>query len=253
MWNNKQIQQHYKAANILYAIIRKTIEFIKKKKHVDEHEVQSFILEQMNSFDITMDGDKPIVAFGPNTSIVHYFPEKKSSKKLRNNTLILLDIWGRLKKSRAPYADMTMMFYVGKEIPRQYNQYFEYVCKTRDSIVKEIESSIKKGFYSIGKEMDSLARTILDKNKLAQYFLHGLGHSLGTTQPHGIYAGLRRKSKKRLVNSLGYTIEPGLYIKGKFGVRSEIDFYIDKKRHVITTTPVQKKIQRIEFIKSIKV
>jgi Xaa-Pro dipeptidase len=193
-----------------------------------------------------MDGDKPIVAFGQNTSIVHYFPQKKTSKKLENNALILLDVWGRLKKSRAPYADMTMMFYIGKQVPLEYVRYFNYVCKTRDAIVKEIKLSVKKGLYPVGKRLDTLARMMLKKNNVDQYFLHGLGHSLGTTQPHGIYAGLRRrKSKKKIVNSLGYTIEPGLYVKGKFGVRSEIDFYIDEEDTIIVTTPVQNKIQKI--------
>jgi Xaa-Pro aminopeptidase len=44
---------------------------------------------------------------------------------------------------------------------------------------------------------------------------------------------------------VGYTIEPGIYLKNKFGVRSEIDFYINEKNRVVITTKVQREILKV--------
>ncbi|MEK6887140.1 MAG: M24 family metallopeptidase, partial [Nanoarchaeota archaeon] len=53
---------------------------------------------------------------------------------------------------------------------------------------------------------------------------------------------VNRKNKTPLKINMLYTIEPGIYFKNKYGIRSEIDFYINNKRKVIITTKVQKKL-----------
>jgi Xaa-Pro aminopeptidase len=101
-----------------------------------------------------------------------------------------------------------------------------------------------------GFEVDKVARDYIKEKGFDDNFLHGLGHPLGFTNPHG--AGVRLSPKKVRANRcsplqkmVGYTIEPGIYLKNKFGLRSEIDFYIDEKNKVVITTKIQKKIFKI--------
>ena len=72
---------------------------------------------------------------------------------------------------------------------------------------------------------------------------HSLGHSLGIKEDHGpkpdwLYA----ENYFELAKNLGYTIEPGIYFSNKFGIRSEIDFYISADNELILTTDLQKEI-----------
>lgn len=204
------------------------------------------VLDFFDIHGLTLDSERPIVAFGKNTSHIHYFPQEKGSKRLEKETLILLDIWARLKKSRAPYADFTWMFYYGDLEPDPaYQETFSYVAKSRDAAISYIKKEIKEGGMPIGAMCDKVARDFFRKKNLHPYFMHTLGHSLGTKSPHGIYGGPRPRTKTPLVKNLGYTIEPGLYFAGKYGCRSEIDLYISEKNEVITTLPLQKKIQII--------
>lgn len=96
-----------------------------------------------------------------------------------------------------------------------------------------------------GKEIDKQVRDYLHKHKLADKFLHGTGHSLGFTYAHGNKTRISPRGKQRLPINVGYTIEPGVYLKNKFGVRSEIDFYIDNNYNLVITSAVQKKIIKI--------
>ena len=57
--------------------------------------------------------------------------------------------------------------------------------------------------------------------------------------------GIKKSNNSPILVNQGYTIEPGIYIKGEFGVRSEIDFYIDKSGKVVVTTGLEKNIIRL--------
>jgi len=73
-------------------------------------------------------------------------------------------------------------------------------------------------------------------------FLHSLGHGLGMASPHWRGGNFRRTNSNQIFKNVGYTIEPGIYLKGKFGARSEMDFYIDKNMKVVLSGPIQKKL-----------
>ena len=204
------------------------------------------ILDFFKLHGLKMDDHRPIVAFGKNTCHVHYFPEEKKSRKLKPGTLILLDIWARLNVSKAPYADFTWMFYYGDDEPDPaYKETIKLVRTARDKALSYIQKSLDKGEFPVGADCDHVARQYLYEKNVSDYFLHTLGHSLGTKSPHGVYGGLRPRTQSKLVPMLGYTVEPGLYFRGKYGCRSEIDFYINKKKKVVVTLPLQKKIEVI--------
>lgn len=246
MWNKTQLHQHKEAADKLVQIKNDMAQLFHDNPGITEYEAMQSALDFFKIHGLTLDSHSPIVAFGKNTSHVHYFPTKKTAKKLKKNTLILLDIWARLNKPKAPYADFTWMFFYGDRDPDPaYQEAFAYVAKARDTAFSYIKKQLKKGEYPIGADCDAAARNYLRNNKLGQHFMHTLGHSLGTRSPHGVYGGLRPRTKSALVPLLGYTNEPGVYFTEKFGIRSEVDFYISKDKKVQITLPLQKKIEVI--------
>lgn len=244
MWTQKQIKQHIEAAYKLGIIKNETADFIRLNKNTNELLVQKFVLQKMKEYGLKMDKDKPIVAFGKNTSFVHYSPTQNTKRRLKNNTLILLDIWVRLNQPRAPYADMTWMFYYGKQVPINLENIFQKVIRARDLALKKMKRNIRIKLPVVGKEMNQLVRDYF--GNLDVNFKHSLGHSLGTVSPHGIYSGFHRRDKKPIIANLAYTIEPGLYFTNRYGFRSEIDVLWLKNGQIIITTALQKKIEIIK-------
>ena len=183
----------------------------------------------------------PIVAFNEHSAQPHYAIGKKS-KVLKPNTLILIDIWARFKKRNYPYADITWMAYYGKSLPIKIQRAFDTVLKSRDAALRFIKSHAKKGKLPKGQAVNEKANAIIYKAGYGKHILHSIGHSIGFRSPHGADKNLNKKGDEPLKLSLGYTIEPGIYIANEFGIRSEIDFYVDETMKLHITTGLQKKM-----------
>ncbi len=242
-WTEEQIKEHIKVAKVLEKTAKEAFDYIKHGGDAYEYDVAQFILKQFKKYKIKTDRP-PIVAFRQNTSFVHYYPSQYS-RKIKAESLIMIDLWGRLNKKGAPFADITVMGYYGKKIPAEVIKVFNVVKQARDKAVSYLKKSLKKGKMPTGFEVDKVARDYIKKEGYGDNFLHGLGHSLGFTAPHGTGVRLNRKNKKLFSKMVGYTIEPGIYLKNKFGARSEIDFYVDERNRVVITTKVQREIFKI--------
>jgi Xaa-Pro dipeptidase len=240
-WTKEQIKDHGTAAKLLVKIKNETLRYIKTHKDISEFETSQFAQKQFRKYGLKTNHIPPIVSFCENTSFVHYHPSQYS-KKLKPETLIMLDIWARLNKKGAPFADVTFMAYYGKNIPAKFFKLFKIVCEARDGATNFLKHELRKKTIPTGKKIDATTRNYIEKHGFGKEFLHGTGHSLGLTSPHGSGVRINRKNKKNLSRNVGYTIEPGIYLKDKFGVRSEIDFYIDENYKMIITSEAQKKI-----------
>lgn len=245
MWSQEKIKNHLIACDLLDKIKDSAFDFIKNHPNTTEYDVQQFILEEFrkNNLSVIRPHTDVIVAFNESAASPHYFP-KKDSKKLTPNTLILIDIWARLKERNSPFSDITWMAYYGKEIPDEIKQVWNIVKNARDFSIKFIQDEIKNGNYPTGKEIDDIARKIISDAGYKENILHTTGHSIGLHSPHGKQLGLSQKNPNPIIKNLGYTDEPGIYLKNKFGIRSEIDFYINNNELIITA-PIQKELIHI--------
>ncbi|MDD4271491.1 MAG: M24 family metallopeptidase [Patescibacteria group bacterium] len=243
IWTSRQIKQHKQAAQALNEIIKKIVEFIKCNPETTDVDIRQFIKKQYKKYHLKSDKQGSIVAFGKNTAQVHYYAEEP--RQLKKGDLIMIDIWARLDKKGAPFADITWMLYYGRKLPKQHANALEIVVKARDKVVKYLQNNLAKKTAPIGKEIDAVARNYLVKHGHGDKFLHSTGHSLGFVSPHGTRTRISRKGRQSLPLNVGYTIEPGIYFKNKFGMRSEIDFYINENYKLIITTICQKQIIKI--------
>lgn len=241
VWTDKQIKNHKEVADILEGIVREAFLFIAKEKTVTERSVQKFILMKFRKHNLKSCLGLPIVAFNEHSAEPHYAIGKKTTT-LKPNTLIMIDIWARSKKKNCPYADITWMAYYGKRLPRKIQQAFNTVLKSRDAAINFIKSCAKKSRLPEGRAVNEKANAMIRKAGYGKYILHSTGHSIGFRSPHGADKNINKKGDEPLKLNLGYTIEPGIYIVGGFGIRSEIDFYIDKKKNLHITTGLQKEM-----------
>ncbi|MBT4349247.1 aminopeptidase P family protein [bacterium] len=242
MWSKQQIEYHEKAAKLLIKIKDLTFKHIQNNRSISEYEIQQFVLEKFQEHNLETDKYPPIVSYNQNSATPEFYP-KKSSEKLKDNTFILIDLWAKLKIKNAPFADITWLSFYGKKVPTEIQQVFDVVVTARDGALKYIEIQLENNKIPTGKDIENVAFEIIKKAGFEKNILHELGHSLGIEQDHGPKPNwIYQKNKKSLLKNLGYTIEPGIYIENKFGIRSEIDFYISSDDKLIVTTDLQKEI-----------
>ena len=96
-----------------------------------------------------------------------------------------------------------------------------------------------------GADADRACRKVIEQNGFGAQFIHRTGHSLGRTV-HGPGANLDSLESidtRPLIPDTGFTIEPGIYLPGKFGIRSEINVALSPDGGIeITTMPLQNRI-----------
>jgi len=245
MFTKKQIAQHKKASLLLTHIKNLSIEHIKQNPKTTEYDLQQFVIKQFKIHNLINEKDKPIIAFNSSSSFPHYCPKKNKCKSLKPDTLIKFDIWARLNEPMSVYSDITWMFFYGDKIPNNIKKAYKDVIKVRNLSIDYLKKHLKNNKFPLGKEVNNYHRTLLIKRGYEKQIKHSLGHCLGTKSPHGRGRHLNRKNNYPIKQNVPYTIEPGVYFKNKFGVRSEICFYINNKNKLIITTPMQKDIVRI--------
>lgn len=253
---NDKIKNHKIAAEKLEVIKNKAFKLIKRNLgRISEYDIQEFVLSEYKKEGmVTLKSDKKyalekhppqIIAVNENAAIPHYFPLKRKSKTIKKNDLILIDMWARLKGENSPFADITWMAYSGKNPSKEIRTAFNRVIRARNFTVEFIKRNLKNRKFPITKSIDKATRDYFKKFGLDKYFIHRTGHSLGLHVCHGKYFRLGKKSNVRLKPNIPFTIEPGLYFKNKFGIRSEINCYVTEKYRLIITSKVQKNIIKI--------
>ncbi len=159
--------------------------------------------------------DKPsfdtIIAFGENSAIPHH---KTSSDKLKNNQPVLID-FGALYGGYC--SDMTRTLFYGNP-NQEFLQVYDAVKNAHLTALAQITSGIS------GKDADGYARQVLRGFGYDEYFTHSLGHGIGVKIHES--PRLSIKSDYILKNGNVFSVEPGVYLNGKFGVRIEDTAYL---------------------------
>lgn len=244
-WSKMEVNRHLKAAKKITKIKDMAFNFISLKirqgKKITDYQVKLFILKEFKKLNLETDF-APIVAVDKSSSDPHYLPSAKKKAYIKKGSWILIDLWAKEKVKGGIFADITWVGYVGRAIPEKYLKVFEVVIKARDKALKYLEKKLKRGEKVFCWQVDKVARSVIKREGFGKYFIHSLGHSLGEKvhAESGSFNSLGLKDTRRVIPGHGYTIEPGIYLKA-FGVRSEIDIFIDEK-NIRVTTPVQDEI-----------
>ena len=237
-WTPEQVESHRAAGrlvdDITQAAFRRAAEFVREKRALSEYELIEWIRGEFRKHGLETD-DGPHVAIGPSSGDPHYEPTAATSRPLRAGELLLLDVWAKLSRPDSVYYDITWMGFLGAEVPQQYTKIFSIVREARDAAVAFIQKNVRAGRAIAGFEVDRVARGVIRKAGYAKYFVHRTGHSLGR-DVHGTGANmddLEIHDVRRVMPRTCFSIEPGIYFP-EFGVRSEVNVYVDERDAGVT-------------------
>jgi Xaa-Pro aminopeptidase len=197
--------------------------------------------------EMTSDGAPPIVAVNANSASPHYSPTPEVHSPIRRGDFVLLDVWAKLKRPGAVYADQTWTGYVGEAVPEEHAAVFRVVSGARDAAVEFLREQIGAGNYVRGGEVDDVSRGVIERAGFGEQFVTRTGHSIGE-EVHGNGANidnLETPDGRRLAPHTCFSIEPGVYQEGLFGVRSEIDVYVGDNTVEVTGQPIQTEVVAI--------
>jgi Xaa-Pro dipeptidase len=250
-WDDEQAEDNMMTAKHLRQIVDLTFGFIKQRisagTSTTEYDVQQCMLSEFKKRGLMTESD-PNCSVNANSANPHYEPTKEIHSPLHKGDFVLLDLWAKKDKPRSVYGDITWTGYIGETVPDEYTKVFEVVKGGRDAAIRFVQGSFKAGKEICGYQVDDAARTYFKEKGYDQYFVHRTGHSIGE-EIHGNGANidnLETRDERKIIPETSFSIEPGIYLPGKFGVRSEIDMYITKSREAIVTgLPMQEEVVAI--------
>jgi Xaa-Pro aminopeptidase len=243
-WDKDQELSHFEAAVQTDAAYTRAWRFIADSVHggkvIDERAVQDQILAHFAENDLETE-HPPIVGVGPHSGDPHHETGSGSGTEIREGDFVLIDLWAKFKRPRAVYSDLTRVGFVGKTVPSKYEEIFQIVARARDTAIETVRTAFAAGRPLQGCEVDRATRQVIEAAGYGECFVHRTGHSIGQ-ETHGNGANiddLETHDVRRLLPRTCFSIEPGIYLP-EFGVRSEVNVYIDadKKVHV-TGGPIQ--------------
>jgi Xaa-Pro aminopeptidase len=179
------------------------------KKHIHPGVTEQQLLRALEGFVFRKNvafSFPAIIASGPNSAMPH---ARVSSRKLRSAEPLLVDM-GIEKNSYK--SDLTRMFFLGK-MPPSYRKVLSIVRDAQHASIRAIRPGVP------ASTIDAVARKHLKKFGLDVFFGHSLGHGVGL-QIHEM-PRISRKSGALLEENMVFTVEPGVYFPGKFGIRLE--------------------------------
>lgn len=207
---------------------------IEKDGETDEYTIQSFISRRFHEEGMVYD-DPPIVAIGKNASNPHYGPTEKVFSPIKSGDLVLIDMWAKMDDKDGVYADITWMGYVGTEVPEIYANRFSILKNDIDQCVAFLANNLEKRKVK-GFEVDDVARNYIEKEGYGDYFIHRVGHNIAVdVSPHGPGVNMddyESHDYREIVDGVCFSLEPGIYAPD-FGMRSETNVYIEKRRPVV--------------------
>lgn len=189
----------------------------------------------------------PNVSVGPNAADSHYEPVASTARRIERGSFVLIDIWGKVADDpEAVWYDITWTGVVDREPTEQEQRVFEAVRDARDAAIALVQQRFATGEAIAGWEPDRVARAVIVSRGFGKWFTHRTGHNIGT-ELHGAGAHLddfETHDERRILPMTCFSVEPGIYLPGEFGVRLEVDMLTSAEGAVVTGK-VQRELVRI--------
>ena len=233
-----QIATHYLAQQKIDAVLAEGWKEMGRRVRsggTDEFAMVHWLAEGMRREGLVWEHG-PNVSAGPNSADSHYEPTPESSRPIRGGDFILIDIWGKIDRPDACFYDITWTGVVDREPTDREQSIFTTVRDARDAAIQLIAHRFATNTPIEGWEADDAARAVIRNAGLGQYFTHRTGHNIGPVL-HGSGAhldNLETHDIRRILPNTCFSVEPGIYFPGEFGIRNEIDMIATKGQAVVT-------------------
>jgi Xaa-Pro aminopeptidase len=245
VWSDTQRASHERAARAVSIIGQEAIRLAGSRADsaspLTEHALAGWIRERFEGGGLETDHG-PIVAIGPNAANPHYEPTAASSATINRGDILLVDLWAREKNG--VFADQTWMGSLGTPSSRDSTIWLA-VRDARDAAIGLLRDRINGRETVRGGEVDDAARAVIAKRGFGDKFIHRTGHSIDPRDLHGSgphIDNLETREERELIPGVGFSIEPGIYLEGDVGMRSEVNGFIGADSVLITPSDYQREL-----------
>jgi Xaa-Pro aminopeptidase len=252
-----QIATHYEAQarldRVLTAGWKHIHDHTAHQHHTTEFDVVTFLRAAMEREGLWTDHG-PNVSAGSNSADSHYEPSESRSAPIFHGEFILIDIWAKLSvphnttlgRPDAVWYDITWTGVVGREPTERERHIFTTVRDARDAAIAAVEQAYAASKPIAGFEADDAARNVIRGSGFDEFFTHRTGHNIATDL-HGNGAhldNLETHDERLILPNTCFSVEPGIYFPGEFGIRSEVNM-ITRPGKAVVTGPRQTELLRI--------
>ncbi len=237
-WTAEQLASHKRASAALAQAAHTNLErlgrAVRDGLRPTERDLREWVLADLQERGAGVGADT-ITANGVNAANPHY-ELHGTGATFQEGDVVLLDLWSKEHEDMV-FADQTWMAYLGRSVPARAAEVFAAVRDAREAAVRYVQEAFAAQRSVQGYELDDAARAVIRERGFGDYFIHRTGHSIDRAT-HGMGPNIdnfETHETRRLVHGVGFSIEPGIYIPGEIGVRSEINMFIAATGPIVTT------------------
>ncbi|MBN1879117.1 M24 family metallopeptidase [bacterium] len=250
-WDEVALESHRAAARVLRETVTAVWNLISQNLSgckLSEFQIQQFMMNRFMAEGCVTD-HPPIVAIDAHSADPHFAPTPDNTRLIGPNQLVLIDLWCRTAQHGSVYADITWTAWTGPDAPPpEIVKIFDIVRDARDQTVLSVKAAFETRRKVTGADLDRICRGIISDAGYGEFFVHRTGHSLDSGV-HGAGANLdslESEDDREIAACTGFTIEPGIYFPGRFGIRSELNVAILPDLSVeITGLPIQTELVKL--------
>jgi len=219
--DSEEIRILKKASSVIDEMFELCVQTIKKGRK--ESELQTILMAFANANDLFDTGYRStlnplIIASGTKSSHPH---AQVTKRKFADGDMITVDLTLRYK---GYVSDSTRTFGLGS------------ISKEAKSVYDIVKESQKAGLEAVRPQktcssVDNVCRKIIEEHNYGSYFIHSTGHGIGLDVHES--PNISAKSKEKLKKDMAITVEPGIYIPKKFGVRIEDSLIVKDRAYIM--------------------
>jgi Xaa-Pro dipeptidase len=248
IWGDAGRTAHYVAVHHIAELRKEALAFVTKQlianQPVTEYDVQQKLVRGMQMRGLV--GAPPVVAAGVNTADPYYVPNASKAAPIKRGDLIVISLAAKVDKPEGIYAAQTWCAVADATVPEPIKNAFQTVSVARDQAIAQIADRNRKNRPVTGADVDQATRAFFKKQAVADRVMHRTGHSIDNDLQGGgaDLDDFEVKDTRILIPGTGFTVGPGLYYPGQFGVRSEVSVYFAPSGPEVTT-PAQDDVEAL--------
>jgi Xaa-Pro aminopeptidase len=244
-WTSDDLASHQRAsaalAQVAHAAFKRLAHAVAAGEEVGEGDVKAWVVADLVAHRCGVGADCA-VANGVNAADPHYHVAGKGAV-FRRGDLVLIDLWAK-ESEESVYADQTWMAYLDTHVPERIADLFAIIRNARDAAVAFVREAWENRRPVQGYEVDDVCRRLVETGGYGEAFFHRTGHSIDQAV-HGMGPNIdnyETHEVRRLLPGVGFSIEPGIYLRGDVGMRTEIDVFVSDEGPIVTTPGPQDEV-----------
>ena len=244
-WSAADLASHVRAAKVVADVARDAMRFAGARASsgapATEHEVQTRIADAFTRAGLLF-SHPPNVSFGANAANPHYEPSADNPVAITAGRTLLIDLWAT--EPGGVHADQTWMSSVGSPTDRAQT-IWAAVRDARDAALDLLRAKATARVNVRGADVDDAARQVITSRGFGEFFTHRTGHSIDAKDLHGSgpnLDNLETREERLIFPGIGFSVEPGIYIAGEIGMRSEVNCCFLDGELVVTPDEYQREM-----------